>query len=183
MGNPGPLFSESRLRRVSFVIFVTVGNATQGFGRLLNAVDRLAGEGAFGKDMVFIQSGNNPNFRPLYSRHEPFLSMEDFEMKIHEADLVISHAGAGTLFHTLQAGKVSIVMPRRKKYGEMVDEHQIELAKVLVEGGRFVIAYEPEDLPMAIKESINRRGLGVKSEKKRPMLDLVAKAIEELVKR
>ncbi|MBI3766239.1 MAG: multidrug MFS transporter, partial [Ignavibacteriales bacterium] len=93
------------------MIFVTVGNATQGFGRLLNAVDRMAGEGAFGKEIVFIQSGNNPDFRFSHCKHEPFLDMENFETKIHEADLVISHAGAGTLLQVLHAGKIPIVMP------------------------------------------------------------------------
>jgi UDP-N-acetylglucosamine transferase subunit ALG13 len=168
------------------VIFVTVGNATQGFGRLLNAVDRMAGEGAFGKEIVFIQSGNNPGFRTSHCKHEPFLDMANFETKIQEADLVISHAGAGTLFHVFQAGKLSVVMPRRKKYGEHVDDHQIELVEALAAEGRIIPAYEPEDLPNAIEkafaENRRRKGSGVRSEeKKSPMLELVAKAIENLM--
>ena len=170
------------------MIFVTVGNATQGFRRLLDVVDRLAGQGAFRNETVFIQSGNNPGFRPSNCKHEPFLPMEEFEMKIHEADLVISHAGAGTLLHVLQTGKLPVVMPRRKKYGEHVDDHQVELVKALATEGRIIPAYEPEDLPNAIMEvfELNRRrkGSGVRSEeKKSPMLELVAKAIGEMMRK
>ena len=180
------------------MIFVTVGNATQGFRRLLDAVDRSAGEGAFGKETVFIQSGNNPGFRPSHCKHEAFLSMDAFETKIHEADLIISHTGAGTLWHALRAGKIPVVMPRQKKYGEVVDDHQLEIAKALAAEGRVVPAYEPEDLTRAIKEAMKRQGLedggwrrneekgkseGEGGRPQSPMLKLIEQAIEELVKR
>ena len=38
-------------------MFVTVGNATQGFARLLQAVDAAAGEGFFEGEPVLIQTG------------------------------------------------------------------------------------------------------------------------------
>jgi UDP-N-acetylglucosamine transferase subunit ALG13 len=161
------------------VIFVTVGNATQGFRRLLDAIDRLAGEGVFGTETVFIQSGNNPDFRPTYCKHEPFLNMEEFERKIQEADLIISHTGAGTLLHTLQAGKVPVVMPRQQKYGEVIDDHQVEIVKALTAEGRVIPAYEPEDLPGAIAEARRNNKQSMPPPPSR-MLELVARAIEEL---
>jgi UDP-N-acetylglucosamine transferase subunit ALG13 len=148
------LLSKGLLWRVTAVILVTVGNATQGFRRLLDRVDQLAGENAFRKkEMVFIQSGNNPEFHPLNCKHESFLNMETFRAKIREADLVITHAGAGTLLNALQAGKIPVVMPRRKKYGELVDDHQVELGEVLAAERRINPVYELEDLPAAIAEA------------------------------
>lgn len=164
------------------MIFVTVGNATQGFRRLLDAMDRFAGQGAFGDETVFIQSGNNPDFRPFYCKHEPFLNMEEFERKINEADLIISHAGAGTLLYALRAGKIPVVMPRQKKYSEVVDDHQVEIVKALSAEGRVVPAYEPEDLPAAIAEARSRHGQSAPAPPSR-MLQLVAQAIEEFNKR
>ena|SRR5688572_24392250 len=147
---PRALLPQWRLRRTSGVIFVTVGNATTGFLRLLEVVDELAAAGAFGNDRVFIQSGNNPDFKPRYCEHETFINMELFSMCIEEANMVISHGGAGTLMHVLRAGKVPVVMPRRKHYGELVDDHQYDLVRSLAFEGRVIPAYETNDLAGAI---------------------------------
>ena len=162
------------------MVFVTVGNPTQKFKRLLEAVERLAGDRLFEGEIIFVQSGNNSDFCPSNCKHEPFLAMEDFAKKVNEAELIISHAGAGTLFHVIQAGKVPVVMPRQKKYGEHVDDHQVELTKALAAEGRVIPAYEPEDLPAAIEEARRRNAQPVPPPPSR-MLDLVAQAIEELL--
>jgi UDP-N-acetylglucosamine transferase subunit ALG13 len=158
-----------------------VGNATQGFQRLLEVIERLASEGFFQGETVLIQSGNNPDFKPSYCQHKPFLTLEEFEAKIQHADLIICHAGAGTLFHVLQAGKVPVVIPRRKKYGEIVDDHQVELIEVLAPQGRIIPAYEPEDIPNAIEQARGRNLQQIPLPTS-PMLPLVAEAIEELLR-
>ena len=163
------------------MIFVTVGNATQPFPRLLEAVDRLAGAGLFAGDPVFLQSGNNPGFRPAHCRHEAFLSREQFEDMVQHADLIISHAGAGTLLQVLQAGKLPVVMPRSRECGEIIDEHQMELAKALASEGRIVPAYSPEELPAAIQQARTRSGPPAAASSR--MLALVAEAIEQLIQR
>ena len=162
------------------MIFVTVGNATQGFGRLLKTVDQLAADGFFKGDEVLIQAGNNPGFQALNCKQEGFLSMDQFSGMISKAALVISHAGAGTLLQVLQAGKTPIVMPRRKQYGEVVDDHQVELVQVLALEGRVIPAYEPQDLPGAVEEARRRNTQPVPLPPSR-MLNLVAQAIEDLL--
>lgn len=161
------------------MIFVTVGNPTQGFRRLLDAVDAMAGEGIFEEEPVFIQSGNNPEFQPVYCEQKPFLSMDEFKDSIGKAGLVICHAGAGTLIHVLRTGKVPVVMPRRKKYREHVDDHQVELVKALAKQGRVIAAFEPENLPKAVAEVRQRKTL-ITSAQPPPMLNIVRKAIQEL---
>jgi len=161
---------------------VTVGNAVQGFRRLLDAVDKLAEQGAFGNETVFVQRGNNLDFRTVHCKGEDFLPMEQFSEMICKADLAISHAGAGTLFHILQAGRVPIVMPRRKQFGEHVDDHQVELVRALASEGRIIPAYDQEDLPEAIAEARRRNSQPVPPPPSQ-MLELVAKAIEELMRR
>ncbi len=99
--------------------------------------------------------------------------------------MVICHAGSGTLLYVLHSEKTPVVMPRQKKYGEHIDDHQMELSQVLAKEGRVIPAYEPEDLPAAIEEAKRRNGLrikgvGGKGEKNR-MIELVRKAIEELM--
>lgn len=161
------------------MIFVTVGHAKQGFRRLLNAVDDLARQGHFDGGEVFVQSGNNIDFKPLYCNHKPFLSMVEFDQCIKEASLIICHAGCGTLFHALKAGKTPVVMPRRKKYGEHVNDHQIQLVQAFVEQGIIVPALETKDLPRAISEA-QKQSAVVRSAEEAPMFDIVRKAIKEL---
>jgi len=162
------------------MVLVTVGNATQGFSRLLDAVDRLAGEGAFGEDTILVQSGHTRDFRPRHCRHQPFVPMDEFVALIHEATLVIAHAGAGTLFHAFGAGKIPVVMPRRRHYGEHVDDHQVELVRALAAERRVVPAYEADDLSGAVVAA--RRGGVHPGGTSRPrLLALVTEAIEGLV--
>jgi UDP-N-acetylglucosamine transferase subunit ALG13 len=163
------------------MILVSVGNAMQGFRRLLEAVDKLAGDGIFGGEAVVIQSGNIRDFLAVHCKQVKFLPMDQFTKMVQDANLVICHGGAGILYHTFHAGKWPVVMPRRKRYGEHVED-QLKLVRALAAEGRIIPAYEPEDLPGAIEECRRRQASGVRSEeKKSPMIDMVAKAIEELI--
>jgi len=135
------------------VTFVTVGNATDGFRRLLDAAERLAGDGVLPAPLVF-QSGHNPQFASRHGAVHPFMPMEQFEEHVRRARLVISHAGAGVVLHALAAGKVPVVMPRRARYGEHVDDHQAEFTACLARAGRVIAAWEPADLPDAVRTAL-----------------------------
>src|SRR5437763_9602885 len=129
------------------MIFVTVGNATQSFPRLLRAMDDLAGQGLNGESVV-MQSGT-PDYRAVHCSQRDYFPAEEFVNLIQTARVVVCHGGAGTLHHVFQAGKVPVVMPRRAKYGEHVDD-QFQLVKAVAAAGRIIPAYEPEDLPAAL---------------------------------
>jgi beta-1,4-N-acetylglucosaminyltransferase len=162
------------------MIFVTVGNAIQGFERLLNAVERLADQGLFGCDQVVVQSGNNPGFQSIHCQVIQFLSLHAFTESIRQANLIICHAGAGTLLHVFKEGKVPVVMPRRKQYGEHIDDHQVELVEALLAESRVVPAFEPEALSTAIVEA-NRRNTQERPPLPSRMLGLVDEAIMQLL--
>lgn len=162
------------------MIFVTIGNATQGFRRLLEAVDLLVGKGMLGDEKIFLQTGSTRNLRPSYCEYKPFLSMDEFQQWVEKADLIICHGGCGTLLQTVRLGKVPVVMPRRKKYGEHVNDHQVQLVEALASEGRIIPAYESEDLPEAIAEARGRNLQPVPPPSSQ-MFELVAKAIEELI--
>ncbi|KAG8947026.1 N-acetylglucosaminyldiphosphodolichol N-acetylglucosaminyltransferase catalytic subunit alg13 [Tulasnella sp. 424] len=71
--------------------------------------------------------------------------------EIDGADLVISHAGSGTILDTLRAGKQLIVIPNNT----LLDDHQTELAEALHERGH-LIAASVGTLCEAIGTSANR---------------------------
>ena len=163
------------------MIFATVGNATQGFTRLLNAVDEAAGAGVFGDEPVFIQTGNNPGFQASHCQQEGFVEMSRFEALIRDSSLVISHGGSGTLINLLQAGKVPVVMPRRREYSEHVDDHQVELVKALAAEGRVIPVFEPEDLEEAVMSGKTKNRQRVTSQGSQ-LVALVSQAIEEILR-
>jgi len=56
---------------------------------------------------------------------------DEFKHHVRNADVVITHAGVGTLMELLDAGIHPVVVPRRKARNEHIDDHQCEIARVL----------------------------------------------------
>jgi UDP-N-acetylglucosamine transferase subunit ALG13 len=127
---------------------VTVGNSRQAFARLLHAVEAYFVEHDSGAD-VFMQIGV-AEIHPRVGSAMPFLELDEFKRRIQSADVIVCHAGAGTLFDVLQAGKCPVVMPRRRAFDEIVDDHQVEFTQYLADAGKVIPAWEPADVPRAI---------------------------------
>jgi UDP-N-acetylglucosamine transferase subunit ALG13 len=69
----------------------------------------------------------------------------EFENYARAADVVITHAGVGTIMHLLEMGIFPVVVPRRAKRNEHVDDHQLQIARLL--GGRGIaMVTEAEEL-------------------------------------
>ena len=130
--------------------FVSVGNAKQPFRRLLDAVARLAPRLP---QPVIVQHGHTP-FACEHCQAVAFLGMGEFARRVAEAELLILHAGAGSVIHAIEAAKRPVVMPRRADLGEHVNNHQLEFARVLGETGRVVVVETPERLEAAIAEAL-----------------------------
>ncbi|GAA3345579.1 glycosyltransferase [Amorphoplanes nipponensis] len=69
----------------------------------------------------------------------------EMRQALTEADVVISHAGVGSALAAMQAGKRALYVPRRRAFGEHVDDHQVEMAREL-EGRKLVVAREAEEV-------------------------------------
>ena len=161
------------------MIFVTVGNATQAFPRLLNAVDEMCRNGQLGQGRVLIQAGHSGSFQARNCEQSDFLEPEEFAEFIARADVVICHGGAGTLHHVFREGRVPVVMPRRTIYGETLDD-QLTLVSMLESQGRVIAAYEPADLPTAIDRCMKRSTEPIPPAPSR-MIELVSAALEEMI--
>ncbi len=59
------------------------------------------------------------------------LSSHDFERCARNADVVVTHAGVGTILQLLEWGIFPVVLVRRKARGEHVDDHQVQIAQLL----------------------------------------------------
>lgn len=107
------------------MIFVTLGSQKFQFNRLLKSVDDLV-EKAILKDEVFAQSGYS-NYKPIHYKYKQFLSREEFAEMEEKADIVITHGGTGAIIGAVKKGKKVIAIPRLARYGEHVDDHQLQL--------------------------------------------------------
>lgn len=73
------------------------------------------------------------------------------------SDVVVAHAGTGSALAALAAGRIPVVVPRRRAWAEQVDDHQLELARDLAARGLAVVsAVEELDLETLARASTLR---------------------------
>jgi beta-1,4-N-acetylglucosaminyltransferase len=129
------------------MIFVTVGSSQFSFERLLRAVDEL------GVDEELVVQHGPSTVRPRGARCAAFLSFDEVAAHAREARLVVSHAGIGSVLTALAAGKRPIVVPRRRRFGETTDDHQVETARRLAQAGLVAALEDPSDLAAALRDA------------------------------
>lgn len=124
------------------MIFVTVGTDLP-FDRMVRVVDEWAR--AVGGREVFAQIGET-DWRPSYIAWSKFLQPPEFARRFAEAEVVVAHAGMGTILSALQWEKPLLVMPRRASLGEQRNEHQLATARHLSEMGKVSVAMDEIEL-------------------------------------
>lgn len=138
--------SESAIRddchEASLRLFVTVGTDLP-FDRLVRAVDQWAKENRI--EGVFAQIGET-SWKPEFIAYEKFLEPPEFKERFTQADLIVSHAGMGTILSSLQYQKPLLVMPRVAALGEHRNEHQLATAKHLQALDKINVASDEKEL-------------------------------------
>ena len=107
------------------MIFITLGSQKFQFNRLIKTVDELVGEGKI-KEEVFAQIGYS-DYQPVNYKYKRFLDRDEFSNMEEKADVLITHGGTGAIVGAVKKGKKVIAVPRLAKYGEHVDDHQIQI--------------------------------------------------------
>ena len=126
------------------MIFITVGTDHHPFDRLIRAVDDLKGNEEI-KDDVFVQKGSS-DYDLKSCEGEAFLPYDEMMGKIELARIVITHGGPGSIMPVLRLGKIPLVVPREKRFGEAVDDHQIAFGERLHKMGRILLVRNIEVL-------------------------------------
>jgi UDP-N-acetylglucosamine transferase subunit ALG13 len=131
------------------MIFLTVGTQFP-FDRLVKAVDELASQNGFDEE-IFGQVGTT-SYQPMSFQAVASLEKTQFDKYLREAKAIISHAGMGTILMAIDYEKPLLVLPRLRKYGEAVNNHQVEIARRFEQLGHLLAAYTVEELPDKIKQ-------------------------------
>lgn len=143
------------------MIFVTTGTDHHPFDRLVREVDILKEKGMLRQE-IFIQSGSS-DYKPRACEYAEFISFDQMVEKIKRAQIIITHGGPGSIMLSLDCGKVPIAVPRRKRYGEAVDDHQVSFVKKLTERGQILSVDKIQEIEYKIKnyrEFVGRLRLG-----------------------
>lgn len=128
------------------MIFVTVGTHEQQFDRLIKYVDELNL-----LEEVIIQRGYS-DYIPRNCRAEKLLPYEKMKQYTEQARIVITHGGPGSIMMPLQMGKIPIVVPRQKKFGEHVNDHQVEFVQKISGTTDIIPVYDIEKLEDIIRD-------------------------------
>ena len=111
------------------MIYVTVGTHEQPFNRLIRCIDELKGNGII-EEEVMIQSGFS-DYEIKHCKHKDLFDQNDVLVNYEAARLIIMHGGPSSIIQALQEGKVPIVVPRQKKFGEHINDHQLEFCRAV----------------------------------------------------
>lgn len=130
------------------MIFLPVGTQF-GFDRLVRAVDEAILKKII-EDEVFAQIGPG-DYKPVAMKYVVNLGKEEFDRVFQSCNAIISHAGMGNIALAIKAQKPLLVLPRLRKYGEVVNNHQVDTAKKFEEMGHILVAYDENELIEKIK--------------------------------
>lgn len=73
-----------------------------------------------------------------------FVSADEFAKHVRDADVVISHAGVGTILQLLDSGVFPVLATRRRDRNEHVDDHQAQIADMVNRLGVGIASETPE---------------------------------------
>lgn len=143
---PGPRRTEAPRRAV-----VTVGTERFPFSRALEQVLPALPAGV----ESLIQTGNTPWTQQGYPT-TAWVPGDELLRAVREADLVVTHAGVGSVLTALRAGKHPVLIPRLAAYGEHVDDHQLELATLLEKRGLATVVSPGQDLEEVLLDAAGK---------------------------
>jgi UDP-N-acetylglucosamine--N-acetylmuramyl-(pentapeptide) pyrophosphoryl-undecaprenol N-acetylglucosamine transferase len=123
-------------------IVVTLGTGTHPFRRLIEKLVRILPPDS----KVLWQTGST-SVSGLNITAQPIVPARTLDEAIAGADVVIGHAGCGTALAAMNAKKFAILIPREPQYGELVDSHQVEIARWLGQR-KLVLHRNPDSLSL-----------------------------------
>jgi UDP-N-acetylglucosamine transferase subunit ALG13 len=127
------------------MIFVTVGEQLP-FDRLIRTVDEWAGTS---KKEVFAQIGRSV-YMPKHIFHKAFLTPEEYTEKLLAADVIVAHAGMGTIITASELGKPILIMPRQAAFGEVRNDHQYSTARRFLALNYVTVAFDEVELKVRL---------------------------------
>lgn len=133
------------------MILILLGTQDKPFNRLLEAVDKAINDGYI-KEEVIAQIGFT-KYKSKNIKTFELIPKEEYENIIGRADLIITHAGVGSILTGLNKNKKVIAAARLKEYGEHTNNHQLQILNELYKKGYILRLDDFNDLPKVLEEA------------------------------
>lgn len=148
------------------MIFVTVGTQLA-FDRMIAAVDTWASRN---RGIEVVAQVGPSQYQSQNFKARDFIPPSEANRLFAEAELIVSHAGMGSILTAMKFRKPILIMPRKAACGEHRNDHQMATAKWL--GGRagVIVAWDEFELPKLLDERHNLCGGGGISDSAQPQL-------------
>jgi UDP-N-acetylglucosamine transferase subunit ALG13 len=132
------------------MIYVTLGTMFLDFPRLILKMDEMASATA---EETIIQTGMAKTI-PKTCKHFDFKPREEVLDIQRRARVIVCHAGIGSVLDALNVRRPFIVVPRLKKFGEHMNDHQLDLARAVERRGWGRMVLNIDDLPAACADPL-----------------------------
>lgn len=137
------------------MIFVTIGTQ-EPFDRLIKFADTILPNLT---NTEIVAQVFQTQYKVKNITAKTFLSPNEFDLLFKKADLIISHAGMGSIISALTLGKPIIVIPRIASLGEHRNDHQLATAKEFEKLGYIHVAYDEQQLQNKLVELFSRSSM------------------------
>lgn len=117
--------------RAGLKVLVTLGTIKP--YRFDSVVDRLVD--ITGPDDEIVWQLGETSRSGLQGRSHDLMPADELLEEAKAADVVVTHSGVGTILQMLDNGISPVVVPRLKERGEHVDDHQLQIWRLLSEAG------------------------------------------------
>ena len=131
------------------MIFVMLGTQNNDFHRLLDEIEKNIENGNINEEVI-VQAGFT-KYESDKMRIFDVTSKDNLEDLIKKADLIITHAGVGSIEMSLEQNKKVIAVPRLKKFKEHVNDHQKDIEGEFNKRGWLVGINDVSELGIALK--------------------------------
>lgn len=122
------------------MIFATVGTQLP-FPRFLEAIDRIAGR----RGLRVVAQTCDPDSSYAHMETHAAFAPSTFDCLVRSSDIIVGHAGIGTILSAARAEKPAVLFARRADLGEHRNDHQLAtLSSFRTRPGIYIATTEDE---------------------------------------
>lgn len=131
------------------MIVILLGTQNYSFHRLLQEVQRCIDAGIINQEVV-VQAGST-KFSSKQMKLFTLIQQDKLTELMKEADIIITHGGVGSIVNGVKLHKKVIAVPRLQKYGEVTNDHQIQIIETFSKEGFIIGLHDVSELENALK--------------------------------
>ena len=136
----------------SGMILLTVGN--EPFDRLVKAFDEWIGSRHEIQMKGAIAQIANGSYVPKNCDFIRYLTPTTYQKTFDQAEIIVAHAGIGTIITAMNADRLIVVMPRQARFGETRNDHQLATVRHLASSPNRMIADSEAELGGVLDRAI-----------------------------